>query len=123
MYVVRGGTHIEWSQVPYTSATTYGAPMNTYYTLAWMDRWVSGNPERRKAGFKAMINGPRSPRSQPYAADHFSARRYSAATLHAPGKEQSAPYLQTGDLRKWAGRSAVGDWAGANANRAGRFLP
>ena len=52
MYVVRGGTHIEWSQVPYTSATTYGAPMNAYYTLAWIDRWVSGNLERRKAGLQ-----------------------------------------------------------------------
>jgi hypothetical protein len=123
LYVVRGGTHIEWSQVPYTSATTYGAPMNAYYTLAWMDRWVSGDPARRSAGYKGLVNGPRSGRGAPYSANHFSARRYSAATLHAPGKEQSAPTVQTTDLRKWAWRSEVGDWAGANADRAGRFLP
>ena len=123
MYVVRGGTHIEWSQVPYTSATLYGAPMNAYYSLAWMDRWLARDSKRRKAGFDALLNGPRAEPDRPYSANHFSTRRYSAASIRAPGKERGAPYLQTGDLRKWAGRSQVGDWAGSNADRQGRFAP
>jgi hypothetical protein len=120
MYVVRGGTHIEWSQVPYTSATLYGAPMNAYYTLAWMDRWVSGDLKWRKAAYNGLVTGPTAPRDRPYSANHFSTRRYSAATLHSPGGVLG---VQTTDLRKWAGRSRVGDWAGSNADRQGRFLP
>ena len=120
MYVVRGGTHIEWSQVPYTSATLYGAPMNAYYTLAWMDRWVSGDPERRKAGHKGLVQGPFAEHDRPYSANHFSTRRYSAAKLRAPN---GALAVDTTDLRKWARRSQVGDWAGSNRDRNGRYLP
>lgn len=123
MYVVRGGTHIEWSQVPYTSATTYGAPMNAYYTLAWMDRWVSGDPAVRADAYERLLNGPRGEPEQPFSANHFSTRRYSAAKLRPPGAEDGAPAVETTDLRDWAGRSEVGDWAGSNADRQGRFLP
>jgi dienelactone hydrolase len=123
MYVVRGGTHIEWSQVPYTSATTYGAPMNAYYSLAWMDRWVSGDPNVRKTGYDALVQGPRSRPEDPFSANHFSARRYSAMTLRAPGSEHGPPSVAAVDLRRWAGRSPVGDWAGANDDRAGRVMP
>ncbi|MEX2196799.1 MAG: hypothetical protein WD844_16095 [Thermoleophilaceae bacterium] len=123
MYVVRGGTHIEWSQVPYTSATTYGAPMNAYYTLAWMDRWVSDDPAVRADAYDRLVDGPRGAPEEPFSANHFSTRRYSAATLSAPGAEGDAPAVETTDLRRWAGRSEVGDWAGSNADRQGRFLP
>ena len=123
MYVVRGGTHIEWSQVPYTAATTYGAPMNAYYTLAWLDRWVSGDKRTRQAGYDALLRGPKAAPDQPYAANYFSTRRYSAMSLHAPGREKRSPSARTLDLRRWAGRSAVGDWAGSNADRAGRVMP
>jgi hypothetical protein len=120
MYVVRGGTHIEWSQVPYTSATLYGAPMNAYYTLAWMDRWVSGDIARRKAGYRGLTTGPVAPRDRPFSANHFSTRRYSAASITTV---HGTPALETTDLRKWAGRSRVGDWAGSNADRQGRVIP
>ena len=122
-YVVRGGTHIEWSQVPYTSATTYGAAMNAYYTVAWMNRWLAADPKVRKEAFHALVGGPVSDPANPWSANHFSARRYSAMTLRAPGKEHKRPVVEAVDLRAWAGRSAVGDWAGANDDRQGRFLP
>jgi dienelactone hydrolase len=123
VYVVRGGTHIEWSQVPYTSATTYGASMNAYYTVAWMDRWVSGRPKVRQGGFRALLSGPTARPRFPWSANHFSARRFSAMTLRKPGREGGKPSVEVIDLRTWAGRSAVGDWAGANADRQGRVLP
>lgn len=123
VYVVRGGTHIEWSQVPYTSATTYGAAMNAYYTVAWMDRWLSGDASVRQAAYEALTAGPASAPSNPWSANHFSARRLSAFRLHAPATETGPPALRAVDLRAWAGRSAVGDWAGANADREGRVLP
>jgi dienelactone hydrolase len=123
MYVVRGGTHIEWSQVPYTSATTYGAAMNAYYTVAWMNRWVPADAKVRKAAFNALVGGPVSDPAKPWSANHFSARRYSAMTLRAPGKESKKPFVEAVDLRAWAGRSGVGDWAGANDDRQGRILP
>lgn len=122
-YVVRGGTHIEWSQVPYTSATLYGVFANTYYTVAWMDRWVPSDPGVRQDAFDALYGGPTSSPSEPWAANYFSARRFSAWTLRAPGGENGPPFIEVVDLRDWAGRSAVGDWAGANADTAGRFLP
>jgi dienelactone hydrolase len=123
MYVVRGGTHIEWSQVPYTSATTYGAAANAYYTLAWMGRWVPRSGKARKRSYDALLAAPKSEPAYPWAANYFSTRRYSAMTLRAPGKEGGAPSIQTDDLRKWAGRSEVGDWAGSNADRWGRVAP
>jgi hypothetical protein len=113
-YVVRGGTHIEWSQVPYTAATTYGAPMNAYYTLAWLDRHLPRDSARRKAGQRALLYGPRREASNPFSANHMSTRRYSAFSLGS---------LRTTDIRAWAGRSAVGDWAGSNADRHGRVMP
>jgi hypothetical protein len=122
-YVVRGGTHIEWSQVPYTSATLYGVFANAYYTVAWMDRWVPSDPGVRQAAFDALVGGPTSNPGDPWSANHFSARRFSAMTLRAPGGENGPPFVEAVDLRKWAGRSEVGDWAGANADREGRFLP
>ncbi len=123
VYVVRGGTHIEWSQVPYTSATTYGASMNAYYTVAWMDRWVSTRAKVRKSAFRALLDGPTAAPADPWSANHFSARRFSAMSLRKPGREGREPYLEVLDLRAWAGRSAVGDWAGANADREGRVIP
>ncbi|MGH2684676.1 MAG: hypothetical protein ACRDJP_04325, partial [Actinomycetota bacterium] len=123
MYVVRGGTHIEWSQVPYTSATTYGEAMNSYYTVAWMNRWVPAGAKVRKAAFTALVGGPLAEPADPWSANHFSARRYSAMALRAPGKERKKPVVEVVDLRAWAGRSEVGDWAGANDDRQGRILP
>lgn len=122
MYVIRGGTHIDWSQVPYTSSTTYGAPMNAHYTLAWLDRWVARSGRRRAAGHRALVEGPRSDASKPYAANYFSARRLSAFRLTDPRAGRRGP-RRVVDVRAWAGRSRVGDWAGSNADRAGRVMP
>lgn len=114
LYVVRAGTHIEWSQVPYTAATTYGAAMNAHYTLAWLDRWVHGDRAVRRAGRRALLDGPRAQPGRPFSANHMSTRRYSAFRL---GDRRVT------DIRAWAGRSPVGDWAGSNADTEGRVLP
>jgi hypothetical protein len=123
MYVERAATHIDWSQVPYTAATRYGVFANSFYTVAWMDRWVSGDGAVRQAAYDRLVSGPTSEASKPWAANYFSARRLSALSLRAPGSEGGSADVEAVDLRKWAGRSAVGDWAGANADTAGRILP
>jgi hypothetical protein len=123
MYVVRGGTHIEWSQVPYTSATWYGAAMNAYYTLAWMDRWVPGDAATREAAYTRLVEGPRGKASNPWSANHFSTRRFSAASINPPRLTATIRPIRNTDLRRSAGRSRVGDWAGSNADRQGAFLP
>lgn len=123
MYVLRAGTHIDWSQVPYTASTTYGVFMNTYYTLAWMDRWVAGDTAVRADAYQRLINGPFADANRPWAANYFSVRRQSALSLREPGNESGAADVEAVDLRKWAGRSIVGDWVGANADTAGRVLP
>lgn len=124
MYVVRGGTHIEWSQVPYTAATTYGVHANAYYMVAWFDRWVKTDPGVRADAYGRLVGGPTSdPASSLWAANYFSARRFSAMSIRAPGNEGGSADVEATDLRAWAGRSPVGDWAGANADTAGRVLP
>lgn len=127
MYVVRAGTHIEWSQVPYTAATTYGWLANAYYTVAWMDRWVNPDPAVRADALTRLVEGPRGPAADPWSANHFSARRLSAFSLRdLDGNEipdGSGDLGDVVDVRKWAGRSEVGDWAGANADTEGRVLP
>jgi hypothetical protein len=120
MYVVRGGTHIEWSQVPYTAATTYGAPMNAYYTIAWLDRWLPRALKDRLKGHNALLDGLKADPSMPYSANHLSTRRYSAMAMRNPSTKKP---VAAADLRAWAGRSPVGDFAGSNADTAGRVMP
>ena len=122
-YVVRAGTHIEWSQVPYTAATTYGVHMNVFYTVNWMNRWVWPDAERNEAAYEALLAGPLSDPNDPAraAANYMSVRRYSGMRLTSL---DGSVVTQTSDIRhEYAGRSAVGDWAGANADTAGRVLP
>ena len=124
LFVIRGGTHIDFSQVPYTSATTYGYLASAYYTIAWFDRWVKQAPAVRQAAYDALVGAPRGFPENPWSANHFSARRFSAMSLRSPAHESLPAYdVSTSDLRAWAGRSAVGDWAGANADVYGRVLP
>jgi hypothetical protein len=102
-FSIRGGTHSEWSYIPYlTGATTYGQEMIAHYTLAWLDRWVHADGARRAAAQAAL--------TQPAHGSWFSARYLSSSFLGG---------VEVADLRAAAGRSPVGDWEGANADTAG----
>lgn len=112
---VRGGTHAEWSQIPYlVSATRYGVPQARHYTLAWLDRFVSKG--RAAQGFDALRSGPvpQEPAGQhlDHRASLFSGKYRSACHVTDPG---GGPAFDAGDLRAYAGVAAVGDWAGLNA--------
>ena len=120
--VIRGGTHLDFSLVPYHGpATRYGPHLAAYYTVKWMDRYVRDTDREQRAGYRALLAGPRARPGAPWSANHFSARRFSAMALRRPGS--AAVTAAAVDLRAWAGRSAVGDWAGANADTAGSELP
>jgi hypothetical protein len=115
--VVRAGTHLEWSRTPYIGPSTrYGTDQAAYYTAAWMDRFVPADPVVRRTGYAALLAGPKAKAELPWSANHFSVRRASAMSLRKPGAPK--PTMQAIDLRSWAGRSKVGDWAGANADTA-----
>lgn len=119
---IRGGTHLEWTEIPYIlPATSYGTALANYYTAAWFDRWVSSNPGRRQAAYQALRNGPGAADDQPSSAAYFSVRYRSAMSLTNPKAGHAG--VSATDLRAYAGRSAVGDWAGANADCAGSQLP
>jgi dienelactone hydrolase len=115
---VRGGTHIEWIDVPYIlPSTTYGVRQAEYYTRAWIDRYLSPSPAARRNGADALLAGPRV---EPGAADQLPWRAsfFSARSLGAFAFRDAAGGLRTtDDLRAYGGVSAVGDWAGANADR------
>ena len=120
--VIRGGTHLDFSLVPYHGpATRYGPDLAAYYTTAWMDRFVRGDTVDQWAGYRALVRGPKASSARPWSANHFSARRFSAMSLRSPGSRRVT--AAAGDLRAWAGRSKVGDWEGANADTAGSELP
>lgn len=124
--VVRGGTHLEWTELPYIlPATSYGTDLATYYTGAWMDRYLGTSPQARAAAHTALVEGPRAEAEEPWSANHLSVRFLSARSLRPPlgVGAGSPPPVEVVDLREWAGRSKVGDWAGANADRVGRELP
>ena len=117
---VRAGTHMEWSYIPaILPATSYGIDTVGYYTLAWFDRYVHPSSDRQAMGSAALLTGP-VPDGATGGADEWawrgnflSARRLSAFQFHdAAGQLQAAV-----DLRAYAGLSAVGDWAGANADQ------
>jgi len=111
---VRGGTHLEWSEIPWIlPATAYGVPLADYYTLAWFDRYVKGDT----AATQRLVDGPRDRANPdtPWNAHHFSTRYHSGFALAGVG--------EVTDLRTYAGLSPVGDWAGSNADRVGRETP
>ena len=122
--VVRAGTHLEWSHVPYHGpATRYGDELAAWYTVAWMDRFVHPSGSVNRDGFQALTEGLAGEPENPWSANHLSARHLSAMTLRQPGAEAGKPAVDVVDLREWAGRSKVGDWAGANADTVGREVP
>jgi len=51
---VRGGTHLEWVDVPYIlPSTTYGVDMAAFYTLAWIERYAAPTAPRRASSLRA----------------------------------------------------------------------
>jgi hypothetical protein len=99
---VRGGTHAEWSEIPYiVSATRYGNLQSAYYTAAWLDLHVREDP----AALGALQAGPLDAQ-QPWGAARFSGKYRSACSVGG---------WVADDLRAHAGAAAVGDWAALNA--------
>jgi len=122
-FSVRGGTHVEWSYIPLISlATTYGRHQIGYYTLAWFDRWLSPSAAIRTDALQRLLDGPKSQHialEAPWRANYFSARYLGG--FRVTGDDGAVN--QVVDLRTYGDTSAVGDWAGANADRQGRILP
>ena len=120
---MRGGTHLEWSYIPFISmATSYGRHQIGYYTLAWFDHWLSPDAAVRADALQRLLTGPiaeHKPVEAPWRANYISARYLGGFSL--TGADGSV--TQVLDLRKYGGTSPVGDWAGANADRQGRVLP
>ncbi len=122
--VIRGATHLDFSHVPYHGPSTrYGPALAAYYTVAWMDRFVPRYAVHRHRGLVALLGGPVATPESPHSANHFSARSFSAAVLRMDRPDRPRPVLDVTDLRAWAKRSRVGDWAGANADKVGSELP
>jgi len=121
-FTVRGGTHLEWSYIPFISmATSYGRQQIAYYTLAWFDKWVFPSAARNADALMRLLEGPRQahvPTEAPWVSDYFSARYFGGFRLTVKGK-----VVSTTDIRAYGGASKVGDWAGANADRQGRVIP
>ncbi|WP_108667017.1 hypothetical protein [Euzebya rosea] len=83
---------------------------------------------RNEAAYQALVEGPRpDDESAPSSAAYMSVRRLGAFSLTDPAASgqdpDAAQPMEVIDLREWAGRSAVGDWAGANADTVGAVLP
>ena len=124
--VVRAGTHLEWSHVPYKGpATRYGDDLAAFYTVAWMDRFVAPSASVNRDGYRALTEGLTGDPENPWSANHLSVRHLSAMTLRGPESDgtKGKPTIDAVDLRQWAGRSAVGDWAGANEDTVGQEVP
>lgn len=121
-FTVRGGVHTEWAVYPLISlGTAYGTMMANYYSLAWFDRYVKGDPMatgRILAGPTARDPRLPQPNDVAWNAHHFSVRYLSAWHLH-----DGAKLVDATDLRRVAKLSPVADWAGANADAIGAYDP
>lgn len=140
---IRGGTHSEWTEVPFIlPTTTYGTALADYYSLAFFDRYVHPDPARRTAALDLLVNGPVQSAAEradgtalPWRANQMSARYQGAFRLSMDRREQKQlgldkrgtdtysfaradrqQVMTARDLRVYAGLSPVGDWAGANAD-------
>jgi dienelactone hydrolase len=114
---VRGGTHIEWVDVPYIlPSTTYGNRMADHYTLAWFQRYLSPDASVRAGAADALLQSPKRVKGSvqaPWRADFMSARFAGGFWFH----DTHNVVHQTKDLRAYGGVSRVGDWAGANNDK------
>ena len=118
---IRGGTHLEWVDVPYIlPSTTYGVLLAERYTVAWIERYVSPRPGDRRAASAVLADSPRvdgrtgGADELPWTASFLSARSRGAFSF----EDARGGHRRTDDLRAYGGASPVGDWAGANADRA-----
>lgn len=133
---IRGGTHSEWTEVPFLlPTTTYGTALADYYALAFFDRYVHPDDQRQERALDLLLSGPiqsadeRSADSAlPWRANQMSVRHQGGfrLTLDRPLKmpaaanpaayevERSTGVVTARDLRVYAGLSPVGDWAGAS---------
>jgi len=115
---VRGGTHLEWVDVPYIlPSTTYGVDMAAFYTLAWIERYAAPTAPRRATAAQALLDGPSVEPGAldqlPWRASFMSARHLGAFAI----RDAAGIVRVTDDLRAYGGASPVGDWAGANADQ------
>jgi hypothetical protein len=116
-FTVRGGTHLEWTDLPYVlPSTTYGILAAEHYTVAWIDRYLSDDSGVRDAASDVLADGPRVDRTTggrdqlPWTASFLSARFLGGFTFH----DSRGGTRVVDDLRAYGGRSRVGDWHGAN---------
>lgn len=114
---VRGGTHAEWTEIPYiVSATRYGVPQARHYVQAWFDRYVSAT--QAEAGFQSIALGPipAEPAGQhlEQRATLLSGKYRSACHVSNPGP--GSPFAEA-DLRSYAGVAQVGHWAAINQEK------
>jgi hypothetical protein len=123
---IRGGTHLEWVDVPYIlPSTTYGVLLAEHYTLAWIERYTSPDPAVRRAASARLADGPEIDQRTggadqlPWTSSFLSARHLGAFTFH----DARGGVRVTDDLRAYGGSSPVGDWAGANADQATPRVP
>jgi dienelactone hydrolase len=124
---IRGGTHLEWVDVPYIlPSTTYGVLAAARYTRAWMDRYVAASPAVQQRASTLLLTSPKDDRvthgttQWPWAASFLSANYRGGFSFHDP----THGLQQVIDLRRYGGASRVGDWAGANADQpAPRSVP
>jgi dienelactone hydrolase len=124
---IRGGTHLEWVDVPYIlPSTTYGVLAAEHYTVAWMDRYLSPSASVRNAASATLADAPQVDRRTrgedqlPWTASFLSARYRGGFSFH----DARGGLRVVEDLRAYGGRSAVGDWPGANADTPKvRYVP
>ena len=117
---VRGGTHLEWVDVPYIlPSTTYGVLMAERYTVAWIERYVSPRSGDQRAASAVLADSPRvdgrtgGADELPWTASFLSARHRGAFAWH----DARGGFRRTDDLRAYGGASPVGDWPAANADQ------
>jgi hypothetical protein len=117
---IRGGTHLEWTDIPYVlPATTYGHPAVEHYTLAWIDRYLSPDQSVREQASATLADAPkvddhdRGQDQLPWTASFLSARYLGGFRFH----DARGGIRVTNDLRAYGGASKVGDWSGANRDQ------
>jgi hypothetical protein len=135
---IRGGTHSEWTEVPFIlPTTTYGTALADYYALAFFDRYVHPDEDRQARALDLLLSGPIQTAEEraegtalPWRANQMSVRYQGAFRLTldraigVPSTAEPSSYVldrrsnvvTARDLRVYAGLSPVGDWTGANAD-------